>query len=337
MEAKIMANVNQGVRSGNAFGRLSNVDFSTGDVDKVALKPGFLIRIRDRFCLVEAVEPMNVDLFFTDSVNLGNTVSSGAASALSGTHGPALTQYGLNSISAYYDMTSTTSAATQYGNILKPDFDSGYIEFGDLEPFKGHLYQLCPTLPNQPKFIDLTTGEWHSETVFGPTTYESTATASFQPVGFDVDTPTTALQIGTVSAKLYLKHPAGNPRTVLDEAPEGSSGPTPHTASASGALEGLSGFIDGQISPIEAPAWHHSIFIEHGENNLPVFRLVNDSDEFLLDGRIRLTGWKYRILELSDSQVSTMKQRSGGRLTFKIINTTGLPVAGAMLADYFPK
>jgi len=334
-----MANVNQGVRSGNAFGRVANTDFSGTDVDKVALKPGFLIRIRDRFCLVEAVEPMNVDLFFTDSVNLGATVASGAvaADALTGTHADALESYGPSSIAAYYDITSTASATTRYGNILKPDFDSGFIEFGDLEPFKGHIYQLCPTLPNQPKFIDLTTGDWHSKSVFGATTFSGTANSSFSPIGFNPATPATSVQAGTVSAKLYLKHPAGNPRTVLDEAPEGSSGPTPHTANASGALEGLSGFIDGQISPIEAPAWHHSIFIEHGENNLPVFKLVNDSDEFLLDGRIRLTGWKYRVIELSDSQVELLKKRSGGRLTFKIINTTGLPVAGAMLADYFPK
>ena len=333
-----MANVNQGVRSGNAFGRVANTDFSGTDVDKVALKPGFLIRIRDRFCLVEAVEPMNVDLFFTDTVNIGATVSGGGhATALSGTHSHALTQYGMNSIAAYYDITSTASAGTQYGNILKPDFDSGFIEFGDLEPFKGHIYQLCPTLPNQPKFIDLTAGEWHSQSVHGATTYAEADADSFEPIGFNPTTPGTAVQVGTVSAKLYLKHPAGNPRTVLDEAPEGSSGPTPHSASASGSLEGLSGFIDGQISPIEAPAWHHSIFIEHGENNLPVFKLVNDSDEFLLDGRIRLTGWKYRVIELSDSQVELLKKRSGGRLTFKIINTTGLPVAGAMLADYFPK
>ena len=332
-----MANINQGVRSGNAFGRLANTDFSGTDTEKVALKPGFLIRIRDRFHLVEAVEPLAVDLYFTDSVNLGNTVSSGVATALSGTHDPGLEQYGMSSISAYYDLTSSAAAATRYGNILKPDFDSGFIEFGDLEPFKGNLYQLCPTIPNQPKFIDLTTGEWHSETVFGPTTYDSTDTASFQPIGFDVDTPATAHQVGTVSGKLYIKHPAGVPKSVLDEAPEGSSGPQAHTASANGNLEGLSGFIDGQMSPTEAPAWQYSLFIEHGENNLPVFKFVNDSDEFLLDGKIRLIGWKYRILELTKEQLQTLKTRSGGRLTFKIINTTGLPVAGAMLADYFPK
>ena len=49
-----MANVNQGVRSGNQFGRIANVDLGGSDTDKVALKPGFLIRLRDRFHLVEA-------------------------------------------------------------------------------------------------------------------------------------------------------------------------------------------------------------------------------------------------------------------------------------------
>ena len=216
---------------------------------------------------------------------------------------------------------------------MKPDFDSKFLEFGDLEPFKGNLYQLCPTIPNQPKFIDLTTGEWHSTNGYTPHDLAN----SGLPIGFDVATPATAHQVGTVSGKLYVKHPAGVPKSVLDEAPEGSSGPTPHTANASGNLEGLSGFIDGQMSPLEAPAWQYSLFIEHGENNLPIFRFVNDSDEFLLDGRIRLVGWKYRILELTKEQLQTLKTRSGGRLTFKIINTTGLPVSGAMLADYFPK
>ena len=359
-----MANINQGVRSGNAFGRLANTDFSGTDTEKVALKPGFLIRIRDRFHLVEAVEPIAVDLYFTDSVNVGNTVSSGEATALSGTHGPGLSKYGKNSISAYYDMTSSASAATRYGNILKPDFDSGFVEFGDLEPFKGNLYQLCPTVPNQPKYM-AANGEWHSQTVFGATTFDSTATASFSPVGFPAQGLVAAdndgtiisydvgdtivsgsdgivsgvapIQVGTVSGKLYIKHPAGVPKSVLDEAPEGSSGPTPHSSSASGKLEGLSGFIDGQISPVESPAWQYSLFIEHGENNLPVFKFVNDSDEFLLDGRIRLVGWKYRIVELTKAQLKDLRDKSGGRLTFKIINTTGLPVAGAFLSDYFPK
>ena len=330
-----MANVNQGVRSGNALGRLANTDFSGYDADKVALKPGFLVRLRDRFHLVEAVEPMTVDLFFTDSVNVGITaVTSDIATDFDGTHGEALEKYGLASISAYYDLGITTVAeSTRYGNILKPDFDSGFIEFGDLEPFKGNLYQLCPTLPNQPKFMDLETGNWHSRNAITP---HDTANGGL-PIGFAMGTAEHGHQVGTVSGKLYIKHPAGVPKSVLDEAPEGSSGPTPHSTNAHGKLEGLSGFIDGQMSPMENPAWQYSLFIEHGENNLPVFKFVNDSDEFLIDGRIRLTGWKYRILELTKEQLQTLKTRSGGRLTFKIINTTGLPVAGAMLADYFPK
>ena len=375
-----MANKNQGVRSGNAFGRLANVDYSSYDTDKVALKPGYLVRMRDRFHLVEAMEPLAVDLWFTDTVNFGvTTVESGVDTGAStiryahtptGTHGNALAKYGLESMSAYFgfgedNAAGAVSASDLYGNILKPNFDSGYLQFKDIEPFKGNLYQLCPTLPNQPKYMD-ETGNWHSRTVFGPGDYSATDGAGFEPIGFPspklltavnsaaldayevgdtlgtgsddaaagVVTPT---QIGTVSAKLYIKHPAGVPRGVLDEAPEGESGPTAHSSSASGSIEGLSGFIDGQMSPLESPNWAQSIFIEHGENNMPIFRLVNDSDEFLMDGRIRLVGWKYRVIELTKEQLQLFKQRSGGRLTFKIINTTGLPVSGAMLADYFPK
>ena len=109
-----MANVNQGVRSGNQFGRIANVDLAGNDTDKVALKPGFLIRIRDRFHLVEAVEPLTVDLFFTDSVNVGNTVTSGVAGSLSGTHGFSLAKYGVNSISAYYDMTTSSTRSNSF-------------------------------------------------------------------------------------------------------------------------------------------------------------------------------------------------------------------------------
>lgn len=362
-----MANINQGTRSGNAFGRVSNTDFSTYDTDKVALKPGYLIRLRNKFHLVEAAEALSVDLFFTDTVNAGFTITSGVATANSGTHINALARYDLTSIAAYYGVTATSAAADRYGNILKTDFDSGFLEFGDLEPFKGNLYQLCPTLPNQPKFMTAD-GKWQSLTALGATTFSSTAASSFQPVGFpaaqllaadnnqaldllDIGDTTdtvasnengfsgsvTPTQIGTVSAKLYIKHPAGVPKNVLDEAAESESGPTPHSSSASGSIEGLSGFVDGQMSPLEAPMWDRSIFIEHGENNLPRFRLVNDSNEFLMDGRVRLVGWKYRIIELNDDQMQMFRQKSGGRLTFKIINTAGLPTAGSMLADYFPK
>ena len=81
-----MANANQGVRSGNAFGRIANTDYSSYDTENVALKPGHLLRIRNRFHLVEAVEPMVVDLWYTDTMNVGNASSSD----LNGTNGEAL-------------------------------------------------------------------------------------------------------------------------------------------------------------------------------------------------------------------------------------------------------
>jgi len=318
-----MANANQGNRSGNAFGHVANITNFPHYTEGIKLEPGYLIRLRSRMHLIAAVEPMVVDLFFSDTVNVGNA----SAGTLNGTDSTPLMQYGGQSIQAYYDITDSDAAANLVGNILKPDYDSGHISFDDLEPFKGNLYQLCPTLPLQPKFMVKDTGDWHSLSDASPN-------EGGTPIGFRGDTTVAnTLHIGTVSGKIYMKHPAGIPRNILDEAPSGESG----TARTETNLEGLSGFIDGSVSSPEAPNWDYSIFVEHGENNLPTFRYVNDSDEYILDGRIRLIGWKYRIIELSQEQVNTFKQRSGGRLRFKIINTTGLPVEGSMLADYFPK
>jgi len=269
------------------------------------------------------VEPISIDCFFTDTVNVGNASSA----TLNGTDATPLMQYGGQSIQAYYDITDSASAANLKGNILKPDFDSGHITFDDLEPFKGNLYQICPTLPLQPKFMVGDTGDWHSLSDDSPN-------EGGTPIGFKGDgTVANLFKMGTVSGKLMVKHPAGVPKFTLDEAPEGSSG----TARTEGKIEGVNGFIDGSLSSQEAPNWDYCLFVEHGENNLPSLRLVNDSDEYLLDGRVRFIGWKYRILELTPEQVNLFKARSGGRLRFKIINTTGLPVEGSMLADYFPK
>lgn len=318
-----MANANQGNRSGNSFGRLANISDTPYLTQGVKLEPGYLIRLRSRMHLVTAVEPMVVDLYFSDTMNVGNASSA----TLNGTDATPLMQYGGQSIQAYYDITDSDSATNLVGNILKPDFDSGYITFDDLEPFKGNLYQLCPTLPLQPKFIVTDSGDWHSLSDDSPN-------EGGTPIGFKGDgTPANLLQVGTVSGRIYVKHPAGVPKYVLDEAPEGSSG----TARTESKIEGLSGFIDGSVSSPESPNWDYSLFIEHGENNLPTLRFVNDSDEYLLDGKVRMVGWKYRVLELTPEQVNVFKQRSGGRLRFKIINTTGLPVEGSMLADYFPK
>jgi len=322
-----MANINQGIRSGNALGRITNTDFSSSDTEKIALKSGYLVRMSgDRYMLVNGVEPLSIDLWFTDSVTMSHDGTD-----LAGTHGVQLNQYGHQSIQAYYDIADSAASATYYGNILKPNFDSGFIRFDDLQPYKTHLYQLCPTIPNQPKFMDKTTGEWHSLSDTPPQ-------AGGTPIGFSGESGGSNLEhIGTVSPKLYIKHPSGIPHGVLDEAPEGESGPTPHTSSASGNIEGVSGFIDGQMSPLESPMWSRSIFLETGGSSLPEFRLVNDSDEFILDGRVRLIGWKYSLTELTEDMPALFKQKSGGRLTFKILNTSGLPVNGAMLTDIIPR
>jgi hypothetical protein len=242
--------------------------------------------------------------------------------------------------------------------MLKPSFDSGYIEFKDLEPYRGHLYHLCPSLPTQPKYADAD-GEWLSKNGVLPSdggipigfgkasaAYGLPGTNPLEISTFDgltnmadngTETILTAIApsapIGTVSPKVYLRHPAGVPKWVLDEAPEGSSG----SIKTSSTIEGLSGYIDGQISPVEDPDWTYSIWIESGENNLPSFKMVNDSEELLVDGRLHLQGWKYRIVELGMDQLKQIRDRSGGRLTFKIVTPGGIPTPGTLLADYFPR
>ena len=109
-----MANANQGNRSGNAFGRVANVGDTPIYSQGVKLEPGYLIRIRSRMHLVTAVEPMVVDLFFADTLNVGHATSP---EALNGTDGTALAQYGIHSIQAYYDISNGASAADVKGNI----------------------------------------------------------------------------------------------------------------------------------------------------------------------------------------------------------------------------
>lgn len=318
-----MANANQGLRPGNNFGRLANISYDQPDTQHIALKPGYIARIRDRYHLVVAKEPIAVDLYFTDTVTIGEN----GGGTIDGTDATPLIQYGSQSIQAYYDIADGADPAAVKGNILKPDYDSGFLSFKDLEPDAGNLYHLCPTLPLQPKFVDIETGNWHSLTDASPN-------EGGTPIGFrGSGTAEHKTQVGTVSARLMIKHPAGVPKHVLDKATEGNSG----TVRSETALEGVNGFIDGSISAPEAPNWDYALWIEHGENNLPTFKLVNDSDEYILDGKIRLIGWKYRILELTQEQLAVFKQKAGGRLRFVIINSTGLPVSGSMLADYFPK
>ena len=326
-----MANANQSAnRAGNVFGREAGAGFAGNDWENIVLKPGYIIKVRDRFHLVEAVEGLTVDLFFNDSFSF--TVTSGAIQT-SG-DGNMLLQYGDHSMqTALVPNPSGTSSAVTDGtkdvraNILKPSYDSGFIEFKDLEPYRGHLYHLCPSVPVQPKFIDTSTGDW---LIPDAATTGVTPSNGGTPMGFK---GSNRLQIGSVSPKVYLRHPAGVPKWVLDEAPEGSSG----SVKTSSTLEGLSGFIDGQISPIEDPDWTYSIWIESGENNLPSFKMVNDTQEVIVDGRLHLQGWKYRIVELGMDQLKQIRDRSGGRLTFKIVTPGGIPTPGTLLADYFPR
>lgn len=317
-----MANLNQGYRSGNAFGRVANVDLSTMGTDE-SLKPGYLLRIRDTYALVTGVEAMAIDLFFTDTLNVGNA----SASALNGTHGTALTQYGVNSIQAYFDLgaSGAVTAADKTGNILAPNYDSGYLTFSKLEPYAGNIYHLAPGIPLQPKFMDAASGNWHSTN--GTTSYD----AAGAPVGFIGDGSSQVMhQVGTISAKMYVKQPVGSNKHTLDEAADGES---PRGTASETTLEGLSGFLDGSMSPADNPNWNYGMILEHGEASQPAFRLVNDSDEYILDGRIRLSGWKYKILELSQDQLATLKARAGGRLRFMYYNPVTYQSSG-FLSDY---
>jgi len=318
-----MANANQGYRSGNAFGRVANTDYTVMGTGE-SLKPGYLLRIRDTYALVTGVEALAVDLFFTDT-HVGN---SSGASALNGTHGTALTQYGVNSIQAYYDLgaSGAVTAADKTGNILAPNYDSGYITFSKLEPFAGNIYHLAPGVPLQPKFADIETGNWHSTNGTTPNS------ASGAPIGFVGDASTQDMkQIGAISGKIYIKQPVGANKHTLDESPDGESA-SGSTASET-TLEGISGFIDGSMSPATNPNWNYGMIIEHGEASQPAFRFVNDSDEYILDGRIRLMGWKYKILELSQDQLATLKARAGGRLRFMYYNPVTYQSSG-FLSDY---
>tara|TARA_B100000902_G_scaffold382743_1_gene420780 strand:+ start:2970 stop:3956 length:987 start_codon:yes stop_codon:yes gene_type:complete len=328
-----MANANQSAnRAGNVFGREAGAGFAGNDWENIVLKPGYIIKVRDRFHLVEAVEGLTVDLFFNDSFTF--TVAGGKIDAAD--DGNMLLQYGDESMqTALVPQTTTPVGNKAYpdtrANILKPSYDSGFIEFKDLEPYRGHLYHLCPSVPTQPKFIDIESGNWlvpaGSATGLNP---DNGGT----PMGFKASgTAEHNMNVGTISPKVYLRHPAGVPKWVLDEAPEGSSG----SVRVSSTLEGLSGFIDGQISPVEDPDWTYSIWIESGENNLPSFKMVNDTQEVIIDGRLHLQGWKYRIVELGMDQLKQIRDRSGGRLTFKIVTPGGIPTPGTLLADYFPR
>jgi hypothetical protein len=178
--------------------------------------------------------------------------------------------------------------------------------------------------------MDAETGDWHSKNAYPP---HDTSNGGL-PIGFRSNGSTQVAehitQIGSVSAKLYLKQPSGVAKHTLDEASDGESARS--TASET-AIEGISGFLDGEMSPLANPNWAYGMIVEHGEASLPAFRVVNDSDEYILDGRVRLVGWKYKILELSQEQLATLKAKAGGRLRFMYYNPVTYQSSG-FLSDY---
>jgi hypothetical protein len=316
-----MTNANQTNRPGNLFGTPFGSGFGNNGIE-YALKPGYIVKARNNFYVIEAREALTVDLFFSETHSL-------TASGTLITSAP-LVRYGQNSITALMSPNHGGTVATGdfTSSVLSPTFDSGYIKFDDLEPAFGHLYQLCPTLPYQPKFIDAN-GEFLIDDAATGTATELPSNGG-SPVGFDIQQGNASIitaPVGTVSAKLYIKHPVGSPINVLDQAPEGDSG-----SAAVGSLLGLSGFLDYTMSPIENPNWNYSLFIEHGENNLPSFKLCNDSEEYILDGRVRLTGWKYSIAELSMSQLSELQSK--GKVTYAVINPQGIPTSSSLSGPF---
>ena len=313
-----MTNVNQTLRAGNLFG----TPFGTTpeSCHDMGLKPGFVIKARNNFFVGEAREPWTVDLFFTDTVTV--TASSGAVAA--GTDD--LQVYGPKSVAAILSPGATLTSGSYTSAILSPDFDSGYIKFDDLEPAFGHLYHLVPTLPFQPKFIDTGAGEFLVSDSYTGGSYLLPSNGGI-PAGFVFGHDSSHSPVGMVSAKCYVKHPVGAPYGVLDEAPEGDSG-----SAAVGSILGVNGFIDSSISVVGAPNWAYGLWIEHGENNLPAFRMVNDSEEYILDGRLRLQGYKYSIAELSQSQLSDLQSR--GKVTFSIINPQGIPTSSSLSGPF---
>lgn len=314
-----MTNVNQTNRVGNVFGTPFGAGYGNFGYD-VALKPGYIIKARNNFFVVEAREPLTVDLYFTD--NLVITATTNVVTTDAANDSDALIRYGANSVSAILGPSGILTSGTVPGPILSPDFDSGYIKFDDLEPSFGHLYCLAPCLPFQPKFLDSDGNFLMGANPNG----KGLPSNGGVPMGFNIGTDGVA-PIGEVSAKLYVKHPVGSPYGVLDEAPEGDSG-----SAAVGSLLGVNGFIDSSLSPIGNPNWNHSLWIEHGENNLPAFRMVNDSEEFLMDSRLRLVGFKYSISELSMSQLNDLQSK--GRVTFAVINPQGIPTSSSLSGPF---
>ena len=60
--------------------------------------------------------------------------------------------------------------------------------------------------------------------------------------------------------------------------------------------------------------------------------MVNDSEEYLMDSRLRLVGFKYSISELSMAQLNDLQSK--GRVTFAVINPQGIPTSSSLSGPF---
>lgn len=206
-----------------------------------------------------------------------------------------------------------TAGGNTAGTEISDNYDSGYFEDADLEPYRNHLYCLIPSLSGQPKFI-ARDGSYDG-VGFPNDTTELTLSTGLKTVGAASRT-----MVGLISPRIYLKHPAGIPRWHLDEAPENDK----------------TGFIDVAVSPFEDPNPNFAIWIESGENQLPQFRMVNTTGEVIYNPVIHLQGFKARLKHLNKRDIDEARKANGGKFVYKIIKPQGLPHAGSMAADYDP-
>ena len=92
-----MTNVNQTNRPGNLFGTPFGAGFGNNGIE-YALKPGFIVKARNNFYVIEAREALTVDLFFSEA----HTVGAGSNLVNDTT----LTPYGAASITASLTLTT---------------------------------------------------------------------------------------------------------------------------------------------------------------------------------------------------------------------------------------
>ena len=314
-----MTNVNQTNRPGNLFGTPFGAGFGNNGID-YALKPGFIVKARNNFYVIEAREALTVDLFFSETHSVTTDSNSIVSTA-------ALVPYGHQSVTAmmFPDAApAASSTVTSTNSILSPSYDSGYIKFDDLEPSFGHLYQLAPTLPFQPKYIDNGEGEFLI-------TDGASGTGELLPSGGGTSRFQNLLMVLLLSV-LFPQNCTSSirwapPSMCLTKLLRATQVPQLLVLFSVSVVS-----LDYTMSPIESPNWNYSLFIEHGENNLPSFKLCNDSEEYILDGRVRLTGWKYSIAELSMSQLSELQSK--GKVTYAIINPQGIPTSSSLSGPF---